>query len=45
MRLLLDAHLPHALAEAFRQQDIDAVALTEWRGGHYLGASDDHVSI
>ncbi|TAK30656.1 MAG: hypothetical protein EPO21_19115 [Chloroflexota bacterium] len=43
MRLLLDAHLPHALAEALRRQDIDAVTLAEWHDGQYLCASDDLI--
>ena len=45
MRLLLDAHLPHVLAEALRQQDIDALTLTEWHDGQYLSASDDLILV
>ncbi|MBI2954094.1 MAG: DUF5615 family PIN-like protein [Chloroflexi bacterium] len=41
MRLLLDSHIARALAEQLRHQDIDAVALPEWKDGSYRTAPDD----
>ena|SRR3989337_1106393 len=43
MRLLLDVHLPRALAAALRRRGIDAVALAEWEGGRYRSAPDSVI--
>ncbi|MHB0875513.1 MAG: DUF5615 family PIN-like protein [Anaerolineae bacterium] len=41
MRLLLDSHLPRALAEQLRHRQMDCLALAEWLEGAYLDATDD----
>ena len=43
MRLLLDAHVPNALAEQLRRHGVDTVALATWRGGVYRTVADDRV--
>ncbi|MBI4320061.1 MAG: DUF5615 family PIN-like protein [Chloroflexi bacterium] len=43
MRLLLDAHLPLALARELQRRGLDAVALRDWMGGAYRNASDDDL--
>ena len=45
MRLLLDAHVPLAVAVQLRQRGVDAVALRDWRSGAYLTASDEHILL
>ena len=43
MRLLLDAHLPRAVAQQLCQQKVDAVALADWQQGSYRSATDEAV--
>jgi predicted nuclease of predicted toxin-antitoxin system len=43
VRLLLDEHLPTALARALRAAGHDAVTLAEWRNGEYLSTADESV--
>jgi hypothetical protein len=40
MRLLLETHLPAALAVQLRRRGFDAVTLQEWRGGLFRKALD-----
>lgn len=43
MRLLLDAHLPLAVATQLRLGGIDAIALQDWRGGELRHADDEQI--
>lgn len=43
MRLLLDAHLSPAVAEALRRGGFDAVAIRDWLDGNYRSAADDQL--
>jgi len=43
MRLVLDEHLPLAVALALRRRGADVVALRDWQDGVYLGAADDRL--
>jgi len=43
MRLLLDSHLPAALARQLQRHGIDVVALADWMDGSQRTASDDHL--
>ncbi|MGH2585551.1 MAG: DUF5615 family PIN-like protein [Dehalococcoidia bacterium] len=40
MRLLLDAHLPPAIASQLARTGVDAVAMRDWMGGNYRVAPD-----
>jgi predicted nuclease of predicted toxin-antitoxin system len=41
--LLLDAHLPRALAAALRQRGVDVLPLADWRGGQLRDAADERL--
>jgi predicted nuclease of predicted toxin-antitoxin system len=41
--LLLDAHLPRALAVALRRRGMDAVPLADWRDGRLRDAADERL--
>lgn len=43
-RLLLDEHIPPALADALGPE-VDAVPIALWHEGAYLGASDEDVVV
>ena len=43
MRLLLDAPVAAAVAEQLRVHGIDALALPEWKEGHYTSADDEEL--
>jgi predicted nuclease of predicted toxin-antitoxin system len=43
MRLLLDSHLPSALARQLQRHEIDAVPLAGWMEGIYRNAADDQI--
>lgn len=43
MRLLLDAHIPPAVARALQRDGIDAVALRDWLDGAFRTAADDDL--
>jgi predicted nuclease of predicted toxin-antitoxin system len=45
MQLLLDAHLPAALALQLQAQDIDAVTISNWQGGAYRTATDEQILV
>jgi DNA-binding transcriptional LysR family regulator len=42
-RLLIETHVPDALAQQLRQRGIDALGLQDWRGGSYRTADDDAI--
>lgn len=43
IRLLLDAHIPVAVARRLREDRIDVVALRDWLEGNFRHASDEQV--
>lgn len=43
MRLLLDVHIPVAVAQQLRQGGVDAISLAEWRGGKFRTAEDSAI--
>lgn len=43
MRLLLDSHIPHAVASPLRHNGFDVETLAQWHGGTYLEQSDDLI--
>jgi predicted nuclease of predicted toxin-antitoxin system len=43
VQLLLDSHLPRAVAEGLRRAGIDAMALAEWLGGAFREAEDELI--
>jgi predicted nuclease of predicted toxin-antitoxin system len=43
MRLLLDEHVPPAVAAGLRGLGVDTIALRDWHGGGHLGARDADV--
>jgi predicted nuclease of predicted toxin-antitoxin system len=43
VKLLLDNHIPRAVAEGLRRADIDALASPEWRGGGFREAEDELI--
>lgn len=43
MRLLLDIHIPVAVAQQLRLTGIDAISLAEWRAGMFRTASDSVI--
>jgi hypothetical protein len=43
VKLLLDGHLPTALAEALRRAGIEAATLQAWNGGGFLRSPDDVI--
>lgn len=45
MLLLLDAHIPLAVARALRQDGVDAVALRDWKAGSYREAPDEPLLL
>ena len=45
MKILLDAHIPPAVARGLSEQGIDAVALRSWRGGRFLDATDSAILV
>lgn len=45
IRLLLDAHIPLAVAWRLREDGIDVVALRDWLEGSYRQASDEEILV
>jgi hypothetical protein len=43
MRLLLDSHVPHAVAPPLRDDGFDVETLADWRGGRLLDWPDDTI--
>jgi predicted nuclease of predicted toxin-antitoxin system len=43
MRILLDSHLPSALARQLQPHGVDVVALADWMAGSYRDAPDDQI--
>jgi predicted nuclease of predicted toxin-antitoxin system len=43
MRLLFDAHVPLAVARRLHDEGYDVVGLSEWLGGNYRTAADEHI--
>jgi predicted nuclease of predicted toxin-antitoxin system len=43
MRILLDSHLPSALARQLQRHEIDAVPLAGWMEGIYRNAADEQI--
>lgn len=43
MRLLLEAHVPPAVARPLRAAGVDVVTLQEWLGGDYRHAPDQEI--
>lgn len=43
MRLLIDSHVPRALAAQLRNRGIDTFSLSEWLEGRYRNASDEEI--
>jgi len=43
MRLLLDSHLPRALAEQLVSRNVDTVHLADWMGGDMRSAADEQL--
>jgi predicted nuclease of predicted toxin-antitoxin system len=43
MRILLETHVPAAVARRLQQDGIDAVTLQAWRGGEFRTATDEAI--
>ena len=43
MKLLLDAHIPAAVARELSSQGCDAVALKTWKDGRHLDSEDNTI--
>jgi predicted nuclease of predicted toxin-antitoxin system len=43
MRLLLDSHIPHAVAPPLREDGFDVETLAGWHGGIHLNRTDEGI--
>jgi hypothetical protein len=45
MKILLDVHVPLAVAAQLRRRGVDAVSVAEWQGKRYRQAPDDDILL